>query len=247
MNKLKYPILKDKKNINNKEKENIRQMFDNIAPSYDFLNHFFSFGIDHLWRRKLVKILMPSNPNSILDIATGTGDLAISEVKLNPEKIIGIDISEKMIKIGKEKVTARKLNDIISFKQADASEIPFKENSFDAVTVAFVVRNFEYLDKSLSGIFRVLKNNGQIAVLEFSMPDKFPFKQIYLFYLNKIIPFLGKLISKDVSAYSYLSVSIGDFPSGEDFLKHLRKAGFSKTFRRKLTFGVASVYVGKKI
>ncbi len=221
-------------------------MFDNIATNYDFLNHFFSFGIDHLWRRKVVKILKPLKPVSILDIATGTGDLAIREVKLNPEKIVGIDISGNMLRIGEEKVLAAKLDNIISFKQADSAEIPFDENTFEAVTVAFGVRNFEDLDKSLSEIFRVLKKNGQLAVLEFSMPEKFPFKQFYKIYLNKIIPLAGKIISKDVSAYSYLSVSIGAFPSGEKFLDYMKKAGFIKTFQRRLTFGVASVYVGTK-
>ena len=221
-------------------------MFDNIATNYDFLNHFFSFGIDHLWRRKVVKILKPLKPVSILDIATGTGDLAIREVKLNPEKIVGIDISGNMLRIGEEKVLAAKLNNIISFKQADSAEIPFDENTFEAATVAFGVRNFEDLDKSLAEIFRVLKKNGQLAVLEFSMPEKFPFKQFYKFYLNKIIPLAGKIISKDVSAYSYLSVSIGAFPSGEKFLDYMKKAGFIKTFQRRLTFGVASVYVGTK-
>ena len=221
-------------------------MFDNIATNYDFLNHFFSFGIDHLWRRKVVKILKPLKPVSILDIATGTGDLAIREVKLNPEKIVGIDISGNMLRIGEEKVLAAKLDNIISFKQADSAEIPFDENTFEAATVAFGVRNFEDLDKSLSEIFRVLKKNGQLAVLEFSMPEKFPFKQFYKFYLNKIIPLAGKIISKDVSAYSYLSVSIGAFPSGEKFLDYMKKAGFIKAFQRRLTFGVASVYVGTK-
>ena len=221
-------------------------MFDNIATNYDFLNHFFSFGIDHLWRRKVVKILKPLKPVSILDIATGTGDLAIREVKLNPEKIVGIDISENMLRIGEEKVLSAKLDNIISFKQADSAEIPFDENTFEAATVAFGVRNFEDLDKSLSEIFRVLKKNGQLAVLEFSMPEKFPFKQFYKFYLNKIIPLAGKIISKDVSAYSYLSVSIGAFPSGEKFLDYMKKAGFIKAFQRRLTFGVASVYVGTK-
>lgn len=238
--------MQEKKNINNKEKENIRQMFDNIATSYDFLNHFFSFGIDHLWRRKVVKILKPLKPKSVLDIATGTGDLAIREVKLNPEKIVGIDISGNMLKIGEEKVLTRKLDHIISFKQADSAEIPFDENTFEAATVAFGVRNFENLDKSLSEIFRVLKKNGQLAVLEFSMPENSLFKQLYKFYLNRIIPLAGKIISKDVKAYSYLSVSIGAFPSGEKFLEHMKKAGFTKTFQRRLTFGVASVYVGTK-
>ena len=221
-------------------------MFDNIASSYDFLNHFFSFGIDHLWRRKVVKLLKPLNPASILDIATGTGDLAIREVKLNPEKIIGIDISKNMLKIGKAKVLAANLDHIISFKQADSAEIPFDESTFDAATVAFGVRNFEDLDKSLAEIFRVLTKNGQLAILEFSMPEKFPFKQLYKFYLTKIIPLVGKVISKDVSAYSYLSVSISAFPSGEKFLDHMKKAGFTKTFQHRLTFGVASVYVGTK-
>ena len=236
--------MKDK--INNKEKENIKQMFDNIASSYDFLNHFFSFGIDHVWRRKVVKILKPLKPLSIIDIATGTGDLAIREVKLNPEKIVGIDISGNMIKIGEEKVLARKLDNIISFIQADSAEIPFAENTFEAATVAFGVRNFEDLDKSLSEIFRVLKKNGLLAVLEFSMPEIFPFKQFYKFYLNRIIPLIGKIISKDVKAYSYLPVSIKAFPSGEKFLDHIRKAGFTKTRQHRLTFGVASVYIGTK-
>lgn len=229
------------------KKEQVAQMFNNIAHRYDFLNHFLSLGIDTIWRKKAIACLKQENPKLLLDIATGTGDLAITANKiLNPDKIIGIDISEGMLSFGREKLLKMKLQQKIQLISGDSENIPFKENYFDAATVAFGVRNFENLDKGLAEINRVLKTGGSLVVLEFSKPKAFPIKQIYNFYFNQILPAIGKIVSKDDRAYSYLPESVQDFPDGNDFIVHLQKAGFKQTYYKTLMFGIASIYYGKK-
>ena len=229
------------------KKEQVAQMFNNIAHRYDFLNHFLSLGIDTIWRKKAIACLKQENPKLLLDIATGTGDLAITANKiLNPDKIIGIDISEGMLSFGREKLLKMKLQQKIQLISGDSENIPFKENYFDAATVAFGVRNFENLDKGLAEINRVLKTGGSLVVLEFSKPKAFPIKQIYNFYFNQILPAIGKIVSKDDRAYSYLPESVQAFPDGNDFIVHLQKAGFKQTYYKTLMFGIASIYYGKK-
>jgi demethylmenaquinone methyltransferase/2-methoxy-6-polyprenyl-1,4-benzoquinol methylase len=229
------------------KKEQVAQMFNNIAHRYDFLNHFLSLGIDTIWRKKAIACLKLENPKLLLDIATGTGDLAITANKiLNPDKIIGIDISEGMLSFGREKLVKLNLQNKIQLMSGDSENIPFNENYFDAATVAFGVRNFENLDKGLAEINRVLKPGGSLVVLEFSKPKTFPIKQVYNFYFNQILPGIGKLISKDARAYSYLPESVQAFPDGEDFINHLHKAGFKQTYYKTLMFGIASIYYGKK-
>jgi len=229
------------------KKEQVAQMFNNIAHRYDFLNHFLSLGIDTIWRKKAIACLKQENPKLLLDIATGTGDLAITANKiLNPDKIIGIDISEGMLSFGREKLVKLNLQDKIQLMSGDSENIPFTYNHFDAATVAFGVRNFENLDKGLAEINRVLKTGGSLVVLEFSKPKAFPIKQIYNFYFNQILPGIGKLVSKDARAYSYLPESVQAFPDGVDFINHLQKAGFKQTYYKTLMFGIASIYYGKK-
>lgn len=229
------------------KKEQVAQMFNNIAHRYDFLNHFLSLGIDTIWRKKAIACLKQENPKLLLDIATGTGDLAITTNKiLNPDKIIGIDISERMLSFGREKLVKLNLQDKIQLMSGDSENIPFTENHFDAATVAFGVRNFENLDKGLAEINRVLKTGGSLVVLEFSKPKAFPIKQIYNFYFNQILPGIGQLVSKDSRAYSYLPESVQVFPDGVDFINHLQKAGFKQTYYKTLMFGIASIYYGKK-
>ncbi len=221
-------------------------MFNSIAPRYDFLNHFLSAGIDYSWRKTAIKILGKNNPKIILDVATGTGDLAIEAMKLNPKKIIGVDIAEDMVKIGQKKIKNKKLDKIIDLQVGDSEDLHFEDNYFDAAMVAFGVRNFENLEKGLSEMNRVLKPGAMILVLEFSKPKKAPVKQVYNFYFKNILPGLGKMISGDSSAYTYLPESVGKFPAGEEFLKILQKTGFNETIQKPLTFGVATIYTGQK-
>jgi len=221
-------------------------MFNNIAHRYDFLNHFLSAGIDYRWRKKAIKILGRNNPKTILDVATGTGDLAIEALKINPKKIIGIDIAEDMLSIGREKIAKKEVLDIISLQTGDSENIEFEDNSFDAVMVAFGVRNFENLEKGLSEMYRVLKKNGEVMILEFSKPTRFPIKQFYSFYFRLILPVLGKIVSGDNSAYTYLPESVGEFPAGKNFTDILKNLGFQQTKLISLTFGIASIYLGKK-
>lgn len=228
------------------KKEQVRAMFDNIAPRYDFLNNFLSLGIDKGWRKKAIALLKKEQPKSILDIATGTGEFALEALLLQPDSIKGIDISEQMLQYGRTKIAKAGVEHIIELKQGDSENLAFAENSFDAVTVAFGVRNFENLEKGLLEIYRVLKKNGTVVVLEFSKPQKFPVKQGYHFYFRNILPFIGKLISKDNRAYNYLPESVKEFPSGKDFTKKLENAGFINTNCVSLTFGIASVYTAKK-
>jgi demethylmenaquinone methyltransferase / 2-methoxy-6-polyprenyl-1,4-benzoquinol methylase len=225
----------------------VESMFDSIAWRYDFLNHFLSMGIDKLWRRKAIKIISfhCKNPE-ILDVATGTGDLAIASLKLNPASVTGIDISKKMLAIGREKIEKKGLNGSITLLEGDSESMPFQDDAFDVAMVAFGVRNFSDPLKGLSEMRRVLRNRGMVMVLEFSKPTGFPFRNIYKFYFLNILPFFGRVFSKDSSAYTYLPESVMKFPDNEDFLHLLRSAGFEATRQIKLTGGIASIYTGIK-
>jgi demethylmenaquinone methyltransferase/2-methoxy-6-polyprenyl-1,4-benzoquinol methylase len=229
------------------KKAAVTSMFDNIAFRYDFLNHFLSFGIDRCWRRKAVKIISETHKNpEILDVATGTGDLAVAALKLNPVKITGIDISRKMLDKGREKIIKKGYSDRIELLSGDSEDIPFNENSFDVAMVAFGVRNFADPLKGLSEMRRVLRNGGLIMVLEFSRPSKFPFRQIYYFYFMRILPLLGRLFSKSRNAYTYLPESVMQFSDNEQFIDLMEKAGFSGVRQKRVTGGVASIYTGFK-
>ncbi|HAR19635.1 MAG TPA: bifunctional demethylmenaquinone methyltransferase/2-methoxy-6-polyprenyl-1,4-benzoquinol methylase UbiE [Cytophagales bacterium] len=225
----------------------VEEMFDHIAPKYDFLNRFLSLGIDIIWRKKLIAKLKKSNPKYILDIATGTADVALATVqKLQPERIVGVDISNLMLEVGRKKIKNRNLSSIIELIQADSENLPFAQNEFDAATVAFGVRNFERLEIGLAEILRVLKPGATLAVLEFSKPKTFPVKQIYQFYFQYILPKVGNWLSKDASAYTYLPESVDKFPYGKDFLLILGKVGFKNSQCHSLTFGIASIYTAQK-
>ncbi|PKP46410.1 MAG: bifunctional demethylmenaquinone methyltransferase/2-methoxy-6-polyprenyl-1,4-benzoquinol methylase UbiE [Bacteroidetes bacterium HGW-Bacteroidetes-12] len=228
------------------KKEQVATMFNNISHKYDFLNHFLSMGIDILWRKKAIRLLQPSQPKIILDVATGTGDFAIEALKLNPTQIIGVDISEGMLNVGKEKMKAKGVDNIISLEVGDSENLRFETNFFDAYTVAFGVRNFENLEKGLSEMLRVLKPNGTAIILEFSKPKKFPIKQLYHFYFNKILPGIGNLISKDNAAYSYLPESVYAFPDGTNFTSLLSKIGYKNAQAIPLMFGIATIYKANK-
>ncbi len=228
------------------KKTQIRSMFNNIAPKYDFLNHFLSMGIDKIWRRRAIRLLKGLNKPEVLDIATGTGDLAIEALKVSPQKVVGLDLSPEMLKVGKEKIARKKLENIISLVEGDSENLPFEDNSFDAATVAFGVRNFENLQKGLKEINRVLRIGGKFVVLEFSNPSKFPFKQIYQVYSYKILPWWGGLLSKDKDAYTYLPKSVAAFPEGQAFVKELEQAGFKSERVWKQTFGIATIYFATK-
>lgn len=234
------------KEKNASKKAQVAQMFDSISHRYDFLNHFLSLGIDKLWRKKAVSILRPFKPAQILDVATGTGDFAIQAMSLSPVQVTGIDISEGMLEIGRKKIEARGLSQQVVLKQGDSENIPFEGNKFDAVTVAFGVRNFENLEKGLSEIYRVLKPQGHLVVLEFSKPKVFPFKQLYNFYFKTILPFIGRWVSKDKAAYTYLPESVEAFPDGNDFASILQNVGFKEITCKPLTFGVSTIYTGRK-
>jgi len=229
-----------------KQKEQIRRMFNSIAHRYDFLNHFLSLGIDRRWRRKLVRLVAKSRPKQILDVATGTADLAIELTRLNPEHITGVDISEKMLYFGQQKIQRLKLQEKICLKQSDAENLPFENETFDLVTVAFGVRNFENHSKGLKEIARVLKKRGQIAVLEFTMPGCFPVKHLYRFYFKHLLPVVGRWISRDQGAYTYLPESVETFPHGAAFAGVLQEAGFKEVQIHSLTFGIASIYIASK-
>jgi demethylmenaquinone methyltransferase/2-methoxy-6-polyprenyl-1,4-benzoquinol methylase len=228
------------------KKESVRVMFDDISPKYDFLNHLLSFGIDRLWRKKLVRMLGERKPVKILDVATGTGDLAIAISSLKPQKIVGIDISEKMLEIGRQKLTEKGLNQIITLQRADAEKIPFSDNSFGAITVAFGVRNYENLEMGLTEMRRVLSPGGVMLILEFSHPESFPMKQLYAIYSRYVIPVMGRLISGSSSAYTYLPQSVAAFPSGKAFLEILDKLGMKKARQVSLSLGIASIYEAEK-
>jgi demethylmenaquinone methyltransferase / 2-methoxy-6-polyprenyl-1,4-benzoquinol methylase len=229
------------------KREQIAEMFDNVSPKYDFLNHLLSGGIDFWWRKKAISMLRTEKPKLILDIATGTGDLAIEAMKqLKPEKIIGVDISEGMLSFGREKMKKLGLEKTIELQMGDSEKLLFENNTFDAVIVSFGVRNFENLEKGLTDMCRVTKSGGTCVVLEFSQPKTPVIKQLYWLYNATILPLIGKLVSNDSSAYTYLPESVKAFPEGNDFLKVFEKAGFSQTKCIPLTFGICSIYFGKK-
>jgi len=228
------------------KREKVEKMFDSIAPKYDLLNKVLSGGIDKRWRKKAIQLLAASKPQSILDIATGTADLALASMSLKPQQVVGIDISNNMLEIGREKIRQRNLQHIIRLDQGDSEALPYEENQFDAITVAFGVRNFQNLEKGLKEMLRVLKPGGMVVVLEFSQPTKFPVKQFYSFYSSKILPTIGQLISKERSAYEYLPESVNQFPYGDNFLNILKRCNFTDTKCIPLTFGIASIYTAKK-
>ena len=228
------------------KKEQVALMFNNISPKYDLLNHLLSLGIDIQWRKKAIKLLKPIKPKTILDVATGTGDFAIQSLTLNPDQVIGVDISDGMLAVGKEKIKKKKLDKTISLENGDSENLRFNDNNFDAVIVAFGVRNFENLENGLASMQRVLKKGGKVVILEFSKPTSFPFKQIYNFYFKSILPIIGNVISKDNAAYTYLPESVQAFPQGSKFLDILNKTGFNQTECIPLTFGICSIYTGKK-
>lgn len=228
------------------KKEQVAQMFDTISGNYDNLNRVISFGIDIKWRKKVLQLVSKTNPETILDIATGTGDLAILMTQTKAKKIIGLDISSGMLEIGRKKIQEKKLTQTIEMVLGDSENMPFEDNYFDAITVAFGVRNFEHLDKGLAEILRVLKPGGIFVILETSVPDKTPYKQGYNFYSKNILPLIGKLFSKDDVAYGYLSESAAVFPYGEALNNILRKTGFILVNAMPQTFGVATIYTASK-
>ena len=225
----------------------VEEMFDNIAPAYDKLNHRLSWNIDKSWRNQAIQALQPYHPQVMLDIATGTGDFAILAAKmLMPQKLIGADISEGMMKIGKQKVAEQKLDHVISFMKEDCMNLSFADNTFDAITAAFGIRNFEHLDKGLSEMHRVLKKGGHLSIVELTTPVTFPMRQLFKIYSHTFLPFYGKLVSKDKSAYNYLTASIEAFPQGEKMMEIFKKAGFDDMRFKRLTFGICTMYIATK-
>ncbi len=230
----------------NKGKQ-VEKMFDNIASAYDKLNHTLSLGIDKRWRKKAINYLKPFAPKKMMDVATGTGDFAIQAYKmLQPDELLGTDISEGMMNVGRGKVNKLGLSEKIKFKKEDCTSLSFPNDSFDAITVAFGIRNFENLDKGLKEMYRVLNSDGHLVILELSEPEQFPMKQLYSIYSKVVIPTLGKLLSKDNSAYSYLPKSIKAFPQGEVMRRIIEKAGFKKVEFKRLTFGICTLYLASK-
>jgi len=225
------------------KKEQVADMFNNISPTYDLLNRFMTMGIDTIWRKKAIRSLKSLHPETILDVATGTGDFALEAIRiLNPKKIIGLDISQGMLDVAKEKIKKRGLENQFEVVLGDSETLPFPDNTFDAITVAFGVRNFENLEKGLTDILRVLKPGGKAVVLELSNPTAFPIKQLFHFYFHQVTPALGKLISKDKRAYQYLPESVAKFPDGERFAEITRNVGFSSCKVRVQTFGFCTIY-----
>jgi demethylmenaquinone methyltransferase/2-methoxy-6-polyprenyl-1,4-benzoquinol methylase len=239
-------VVKPYGNEHQSKKEEVAEMFNNISKRYDFLNHFLSLGIDKIWRRKAVNKLRGIAPKRILDIATGTGDFALSALKLNPTEVVGVDISQGMLDVGIQKMKDKKQDHIIQMRLADSENLPFDDNYFDALTVGFGVRNFENLEKGLGEMLRVVKPGGRLVILEFSKPKKFPVKQYYAFHSKYIIPFFGKRISKDEKAYAYLPESVAAFPEGQAFLDILTKVGYQKVEQELVSGGIASIYSGYK-
>lgn len=233
-------------NSDRSKKEEVAEMFNNISGRYDFLNHFLSLGIDHLWRARAVKELREINPKRILDIATGTGDFAIANLKLNPEEVVGIDISSGMLEVGKVKMKKKKVDHIVSMQLGDSEDLPFDDNYFDGLTVGFGVRNFENLEKGLAEMLRVIRPGGKAIILEFSKPKMFPIKQAFGFYSKYFIPFFGKRISKDEKAYAYLPESVAAFPEGKDFENVLEKLNYKNIKSTPVSGGIATIYVGTK-
>lgn len=239
-------IVKPYGNDDRSKKEEVAEMFNNISKRYDFLNHFLSLGIDKIWRKKAVNMLREIKPERILDLASGTGDFAIESLRLNPKEIIGMDISEGMLEVGREKMKKRGFDSIISMRLGDSEDLPFEDGYFDALTVGFGVRNYENLEKGLAEMLRVVRKNGKIVILEFSKPKKFPVKQYYSFHSKYIIPFFGKRISKDKKAYAYLPESVAAFPEGEALKEILRKVGYLNVDSKLVSGGIATIYSGQK-
>lgn len=238
-------VLPNKKSDQSK-KGQVEEMFNNISNRYDLLNHLLSANIDKIWRRNTINKIIPYNPKKILDIATGTGDFAIAASKIKGIKVTGIDISEGMLNVGRKKVERKGLSNCIELLKADSEDLPFQDDMFDAAIVGFGVRNFENLQKGLSEIFRVLKPEGVFFVLEFSKPKKTPFKQFYHFYFTQILPLVGRIVSKDSTAYTYLHESVNEFPDGDRFLAILADIGFQETRCFPQTFGIATIYEAHK-
>lgn len=234
------------KNQSQGKKEQVAEMFNSISPKYDFLNHLLSGGIDIIWRKKAINLLKNKGIKSLLDIATGTGDFAIEALKIRPEKITGVDISQGMLDVGIEKIKRLGLQDKIQLQLGDSEKLPFSDQSFDAITVSFGVRNYENLEKGLSDMLRVLKPGGYCLILEFSNPRKFPMKQLYAIYSKFILPILGRLISKDPAAYTYLPESVQAFPDGQNFLDIYHRVGYVNTQWIPMTGGICSIYLGQK-
>lgn len=228
------------------KKEEVAEMFNNIAGNYDFLNHFLSMGIDVLWRKKAIKRLKSIQPKKMLDVATGTGDFAIEALALKPDEIVGVDISKEMLNVGIKKMKEKGHDNVIHLQLGDSENLPFEDNTFDAITVSFGVRNFENLEKGLAEMLRVLKPGGKVMVIEFSKPENFPIKQLYNFYFLNILPTIGKIVSKDSRAYTYLPESVNAFPYGQKFIDILNKVGYKNPKNIPLTFGIASIYEGSK-
>ena len=234
-------------NESDSKKRQVSTMFNRIAPYYDFLNRLLSLGIDTVWRKKAIKQLGKDDAKVILDVATGTADLALEASRqLNPEKIIGLDISNEMLEVGREKIKRKRLSELITLQEGDSENLPFSDNTFDAITVAFGVRNFENLEKGLKEMYRVMKPGGKVVILEFSRPQIFPFKQLYNFYFRNILPAIGKLTSKDPKAYRYLYESVQAFPDGDAFLSILENLGYKSNRCIPLTLGVCSIYTATK-
>lgn len=228
------------------KKEEVAEMFNNISKRYDFLNHFLSLGIDKIWRKKAIKKLREVKPERMLDIATGTGDFAIAALKLNPKEVIGVDISQGMLDVGIEKMKNKGYDSIIKMQLGDSENLPFETGYFDALTVGFGVRNYENLEKGLADMLRVLRPEGKAIILEFSKPKKFPIKQFFGFYSKHLIPFFGKMISKDKRAYAYLPESVAAFPEGEDFKDIMKKIGYKNVESQLVSGGIATIYSGIK-
>ena len=239
-------VVKPYGNENTSKKEEVAEMFNNISKRYDFLNHFLSLGIDKIWRRKAVKMLRPLNPKRILDLASGTGDFAIESLKLNPTEIVGMDISEGMLEVGRVKMKTKGYDNVITMRLGDSEDLPYEDGYFDALTVGFGVRNYENLEKGLAEMLRVVRKGGKIVILEFSKPKKFPVKQYYAFHSRYIIPFFGKRISKDEKAYAYLPESVAAFPEGEELKEILRKVGYLNVESKLVSGGIATIYSGDK-
>jgi demethylmenaquinone methyltransferase/2-methoxy-6-polyprenyl-1,4-benzoquinol methylase len=230
------------------KKEQVGRMFDNIAPRYDLLNRVLSVGIDRFWRREVIRILgRDGAPRRILDVATGTADLAIEALRLNPQQVVGVDIAEEMLSVGRKKIASIGATGTIALQACDAEQLPFADHTFDAVTVAFGVRNFESLGTGLSEMSRVLKPGGKVAILEFSQPRVFPIKQLYSLYSRYVLPRVGRAVSRDEGAYTYLPESVAAFPDGEEMVGIVERAGFSEVGARRMTFGIVTIYHGRAV
>jgi len=245
MEQQRVPVVPYKDRADSK-KTQVAEMFDQISPKYDLLNHTLSLGIDIFWRKKAIKRLRPYHPELMLDVATGTGDFAFEAMRLQPDKIIGLDISAGMLEVGRQKIRKKKLTEQIEFVQGDSENMAFESNKFDAITVGFGVRNFENLRKGLAEMHRVLKPGGVVAILEFAQPERFPVKQLYQLYFRYMLPVIGKWVSRDQAAYTYLPESVHAFPYGAEFITILQEIGYKKATCELLSFGISALYIAEK-